>query len=1453
MTMKRTILLTSVAFVFVLQCLAQPICDIKEYTIKDGLAQSILSGLLQDKKGFMWFGTWDGLNKFDGYTFRKYKSVQGDGSSMTNNRLRKITESQYGDIWCQTYLEKAYLFDSATETFIDVLGALEAEREQTFVVRRIVSLPKGIAWVTCDQGYNFRIDEKGIKENNGTTMFSTFSNTVKGEVVYEIYQDADGDEWILTNKGITIVGRKEINSDFPFQFFVELNNEIWLSRSNGKLAKYDKKTSAPLFIEIAPEIEHIHAIESIDNHTLAIGSEKGLILFNTQNRTSRLIDIRVPTQQNSDVTTIFKDKTGELWLLTQGKGITRVNIHTNEVQHLFTPDAEVVHYERSNTPRIFEDAVGCLWVLPRDGNLSYYDRKNKRLESYLINPEDPKSAFHPYMRDLCIDKQGNVWFTSIRGVQKISFSERNYEYTLLDYGMEVRALLRDHRNYFWVASKSGKIRVFDAQENFKGFLSNTGGLTQGANSFVHSAYCFMEDENENIWIGSRHDGIFLLQKEKGTSFGYRITNYTHHPEDPYSLSNNSVYSIYQDNQKRIWIGSYQGGINLIGKNEKNELIFIHNGNRLNNHPSTLLQRVRHITQIGDSVMMAGTTDGLLTFSSNFNQPEEIKFYHNYRKPQISTSLNGNDVMQVFTDSRKNTYIVTFSGGINKIVSSNLLSDTIAFKAYTERSGLSSDLTLSMAEDQSGHLWIVSENALTRFDPLTEQFENYNQQFLPNNVYFSEAIPCETASGSIVFGSDHGIVGILPKDIRKSNYIPPIVFTDVKIQNSDLYTDIDGLKKLTLSPKQRNITLQFAALDYKNSQNISYAYRLKGLEDKWNYSDKNRSASYLNIPKGKYNFEIKSTNSDGVWVDNLRTLTIEVQPTFQETVWAWILYLLFFIILTGTIVYVLFYIYRLRHRVDMEQQLSNIKLRFFTDISHELRTPLTLISTPVTEVLEHEPLTPTAKEHLTLVQKNTNRMLELINQILDFRKIQNKKMKILVEEVEVIALLSKIADCFRLVADEKRITFSLNKEINTALLWVDKDKFEKIFNNLISNAFKYTPSGKHITIAVASEAKNMVISIIDEGIGIHPQKLNSLFQRFETLDNRNTLHASSGIGLSLVKELVELHHGSIEVISEPGGGCEFKVKFPTGNEHFKEDKQAELIFSDTSTFPADVSPGEPNEITAGQDDEMVNAPQEKLSILVVEDNEELRGFLNTILSRRYLVLQASNGQEGLDMTIQYVPDLIISDVMMPVMDGLEMANHIKENINVCHIPIVLLSAKSALDDHVKGLESGIDDYITKPFSATYLKTRINTLLKQRKLLQERYITMFIDKRQLTVDIHPSEPQITSFDKVFLEQAVRFVEDNIDNVEMTIEEFASALKMSRTVFYRKLKTIVGLTPVDFVREIRIKRAAQLIDSNEYTFSQIAYMSGFNDPKYFTKCFKKHFGVTPSEYKDNRILRN
>lgn len=1430
--------------------IAQPVCQVKHFSVKDGLSQGVVMNILQDKKGFIWFSTWNGLNKFDGYTFKNYKPSLEETYALGSNRMGAIYESKYGDIWCPTYDGHACLFDIKTEKFIDVIQSIELSPKHPNYITRIYSLEKGIAWLCCSNGYAYRVDELLCKKGEGITPYPPFSHEIKGELIYNIYQDSEGDEWILTDKGISIIGKKTLDTDFPFQFIIQVKETVYLVTEKNKLATYDFHTKKLKFLDIPYPHNKINNVTLIGKEMLALGTDNGLILFSTQKNTFQQIDIRTDTQPANDVEYLYQDLQGDIWIFSKTSGIIHLNLVTNKKEHLFTPQNEVIKHGRKSNKLIFEDKNNNIWLIPNDGNFCYYDRKEKKLKPLLTDINNPKSIFSPLIRSYALDNQGNCWLATARGVEKLCFFPQSYQFNLTDYEAETRAFLRDSNNRLWTASKSFLIQIYAPDGTLEGYLSPHGSIVKEKQPFFDGVYSIMEDKDGNIWLGTRNSGLFQLKK-KGVN-QYSIQHFKHNPDDPYSLSNNSIYTILQDSRNNIWIGCYGGGLNLLTYTKDGKTLFIHSNNELKNYPTAYAMTVRNIAEAPGGVLLVGTTNGLLTFSNNFERCEEIKFYRNSRKSGNKNSLSANDIMHIYTDKSKTTYVVSFTGGINKVISKNLLSENIEFKNYDKSNGLSSDLVLSVIEDTQNQLWIVSEIALSKFNPIKETFENYELSSIYQEFNFSEALPIINARNQIVLGTDKGFLEIYPEKMQKNKYIPNIVFTGLKIQGHPSGYSINHLKELKLNSSQRNVTFQFAALDYANPKEIMYAYRLQGLENEWNEADNNRSASYINLPAGKYQLQIKSTNSDGVWVDNVRTLPIHVVPTFWETYWAWLFYFILFTLFTATVMYVLFYIYRLRHRVDIEKQLADIKLRFFTDISHELRTPLTLIGSPVTEVLENEPLSPLAREHLTLVQQNTERMLRLMNQILDFRKIQNQKMKLLIEETDLIALLRKVMNNFKLIAEEKNMNYQLVSSIQSLYGWVDRDKFEKIFFNLLSNAFKYTPAGKSITVKVTTEKEKINIEVADEGIGIAIEKQGSLFQRFETLVKQNILQPSSGIGLSLVKEMVELHHGTITIDSEPGIGSRFTITLPLQREIFTEDVQVEFILDDgkgSSSVPHPVDSTKASEDMENKEEFDNNG--DNLSILVVEDNEELKVFLKNILSETYTVITASNGEEGLRHAIDNIPDLIISDVMMPVMDGLEMIKQIKENNNICHIPIIVLSAKASLDDRIAGLEQGIDDYIIKPFSATYLKTRIASLLRQRKLLQEIYMNKLAEGKNISSSntLTPSQPQITPYDEQFMQKVMEFMEEQMDNAELTVDEFAEKLMLSRTIFYRKLKSIIGLTPIDFIREIRIKRAVQLIDCGEYNFSQIAYQTGFNDPKYFGKCFKKIMGITPSEYKEKK----
>lgn len=706
---------------------------------------------------------------------------------------------------------------------------------------------------------------------------------------------------------------------------------------------------------------------------------------------------------------------------------------------------------------------------------------------------------------------------------------------------------------------------------------------------------------------------------------------------------------------------------------------------------------------------------------------------------------------------------------------------------------------------------------------------------------AETKPVLLSSGKLLLGSLYGALCITPDELHKSDFVPPVVFSHLNIyQNNtsrrqDIYSNDEAQY---LRSDERNFTITFAALDYVNSPAIKYAYRIKGLNDQWIELGTNRSASLVNVPAGDYLFQVKSTNADGVWVDNVASLSIHIDPVFGETVWAVLLYITLAVVIMLVVVCIVLRITNLQRRIDFEQQISNLKLRFFTDISHELRTPLTLIASPIDEVISNEKLSDAGLENMQVAKRNTDRMLRLINQILDFRKIQNDKMKVLVEQVDIIPLILKIYGNFVPMAHTHRIDFRLVCPLDSFVMYTDVDKLEKILFNLLSNAFKYTPDEKTISLSVTCEKQVLCLQVKDEGRGINAQKLNRLFTRFDTLDEADP-NMSTGIGLSLVKELLNLLHGTVRVDSKLGEGSSFFVRLPGSRDTFDADANAEFILAD----------GENSGSETVVPDNLVEEEEDKETrILIIEDNEELRHFICGVLAREYVVFEAGNGRQGLEMTLSELPDIVICDIMMPEMDGIEYLKQVKGNSDICHIPIILLSAKSSLNDQIQGLEYGADEYITKPFSSAYLKARVDSLLKQRQILYDYYTSKMRGEKDtaLMEQLAPSTPQVTHFDDDFIRNILQSVEENIQNSEFGIDDLAEAMSMSRTVFYRKVKSLMGVSPVDFVKTMRIKRAVQLLEQDELTVSEVGYMSGFTTPQYFSRVFKEAMGCTPKEYK-------
>ena len=962
-------------------------------------------------------------------------------------------------------------------------------------------------------------------------------------------------------------------------------------------------------------------------------------------------------------------------------------------------------------------------------------------------------------------------------------------------------------------------------------------------------YCFYQDKKGRIWIGTKGVGIYLVSRRNtGGDLAFDINNFRSAQNDIYSLSHDAVYTFFEDKNSRLWIGTFGGGVNMVDEND-GRIEFINHRNTLRSYPISQCQKVRHIASDSIGNIWAATTNGMVCFEENFSSAGSIKFTQVSPGKADYEDANLYDMHYIYTTKDKQMFLASAGSGLLKMVKFDGAQSQ--FIVYSKAEGCVSDIILNIQEDERGKLWMSSAHGISSFNIADSQFNLYDSSNGLESEDFSEASVLKLKDNRIAMGSNAGLYIFDPSKIRKNNFIPPLVFTGFQISNqnveigaedSPLTKSIDYIDTLILQHNQSVFTISFAAMDMENTRNIEYAYRLKGFNDDWTILREIPKVTYTNLPKGDYVFEVKSTNSDGVWVENTRRINIEVKPAFWQSTIAYVIYALIFISVLLIFFYIQYVFFKLRNKVDIEHKVSNLKLRFFTDISHELRTPLTLIASPVEYLIKNEEMSDSAKAQMIVVQRNVDRMLRLVNQILDFRKIQNAKMKLKIEKIAIGEFVSQVGENFMRIAVEKEIKYTYSDKSNDISIWADKDKLEKIIFNLLSNAFKFTPAGKRIEVEVISSDESVTIRIQDEGVGMSRDKLSRLFERFESSVNYEGFQPGTGIGLSLTKELVDMHHATILADSQGGKGTWFAVSFRLGNKHYKDDVDYIVEDDDIPELEEDTQVVIPNAETP----EGIN---DKQSILIVEDNKDLREFLTTVLEKEYRIIQACNGVEGLHNAYDNLPDIIISDVMMPEMDGIKLTHHLKDDVRTSHTPVILLTAKTAMEDRLEALSAGADDYITKPFSAEYLEARIKNLLGQRQKLQELLISKLAhtESEGGKIEVAPSIPNVVSQDDIFIQNLINSLEENMENSELTVDDLVSFAGLSRSVFFKKLKSLTGLAPIEFIREMRIKRAAQLLETQQYNVSQVAYMVGMNDPRYFSRCFKQKYEMTPTEYKE------
>lgn len=1002
---------------------AQPICVARQYTVRDGLIQSNPAQILQSHNGFIWVSTWNGVSRFDG---RDFETFQFD--SLLNQHMQRLENTADGNLWMIAYdRHSLYLYDIRENKLINVLKQYEQHFNTPLQIENLYPLFKGITWVTLNNGGCFRISDKECTVSSGIQYITAIDDVELGKVS-RVFEDKQGEEWVFSDKGVSIFGKRTISS-YPFSMFETMDNLVFLASQNGRLAYYDVNTMQFNIVPFQEKIQHINGIKVLKDNQLAVLSDKGLYLCRFPELAMEKYDFSLPGHDDAAVRKVYQDSKGFLWIFTGLPGIIRLDPETGVKQYLNTPSGYMAS-SPENELFIYEDPNGVVWTIPYKGIFSYYDEKSRELKVY-FTPGRNHIPYSPIIKTTYVDKQNNLWIKSQRSFIKMFFPPSPYTYRELDNYFDTKSFLFDSDEHLWIATKKGIIRIMDSQKNLLGYLSPDGELAQTETVFAEGGiYVMLKDQAQTIWLGSKENGLFRLVP-RNRPYHYEVYHYMNNPSDPYSISDNKISCIDEDHNGRIWIGTYGGGLNLVEEKEDGAIRFIHAENKLSGFPINRTNSIRCMVEGPGHTMLVGTIEGLITFSSDFSDYENIRFYLNLPRPQATDGLCSADVMSVLRTTDETIYCYCYGGGLCKLVSSNLLSDELRFRSFGKET---SPLARALIEDKNHNIWIGSETDITLFDVHDQTFESFGETFFNRSFNYSECLPVTDRQGDILMGTEGGMLVFSPDSIVKQTYEAPIVVTGIKYSEDNLSHVLSDADYLEIPTRRRNFTISFAALDYTNSLDIEYAYKLD--DNQWYYIGKKNSVSFVSLPAGKYQFQIKATNGDGIWMNTVKTVTLQVLPTFWETGWAKAFYLVVVLVISLAIGYVFFYIYYLKHKVNMEQRLAEIKVRSFIDISHELRTPLTLISGPVSEVLSQEPLTSRTRHHLQLVQKNINRMLLLINQVLDFRKIQNKKMGLTIEYRDIIIMLHNIMDNFRLLATEKNINFSLQTTL-LLLFFVDR--------------------------------------------------------------------------------------------------------------------------------------------------------------------------------------------------------------------------------------------------------------------------------------------------------------------------------------------------------------------------------------------------------------------------------
>jgi signal transduction histidine kinase/ligand-binding sensor domain-containing protein/DNA-binding response OmpR family regulator len=1365
--------LSSCLLIFFLLLHIVTIGQVKDYQfsrldIQSGLSNNQVNCVFKDAKGYMWFGTLSGLNRYDGYGFKTFKHDDLDSATIIDDNISRLFEGPGQKMWIKTqsdfnlYDPESEKIERRPENYLQSLG-LPAEGFIT-----ILKAKETFYFIYANAGVYVYEPSKKIRHITKSLPSDRLQNPVTSAVL-----DSKNYIWLLRYNGIiekidaeqdktllrtSIFQKENIHLQFGYAMFIDDQDEIWMYQRNTLSGLYQFTPSKNSLRHYSKESGSL--VISSNAINAVAQDNKGFIWVITDHGGINIIDkerltIRnLTTQENNRksiaddaLNAIYRDDLGIMWLGTAKKGINYFDENSNKFPLFQHAASEGFNIPFDDVNVFAEDKKGNLWIGTNGGGLIYFDRANKKFTEYKHHPSNNNSLCNDVVVSLCID----------------------------------------HEQKLWIGTYLGGMDCFDGK-NFIHYRHIDSLPESIADDRVFSIY---EDSNLNLWIGTLNFGLDRFDREKNVF-------YHHNTHVPQTMHSENITSIMEDSRGNLWIGT-SWGIDVLDKSTSR---FIH------------------------------------YISGN-------------------SKLSYNNVNGIFEDHAGNIWIAT-NRGLNVLPKGKA-----DFKPFFIKDGLPDNTVLDILEDDDHYLWISTKSGISKIEivngadqELSIRCVNYNEYDGLQGREFNRFAAMKTRSGELIFGGSNGFNLFRPSELKNNNHVSPVVLTNFQLFNKSLNageqfnnhiileSSISETSEIVLRHNENDFSLEFAALEFTNTAKTRYAYMLEGFNKEWiPVNGKTRVATYTNIDPGNYVFIVKATNDDGTWNEKAVRLNISVLAPWWKTPAAYILYILF----VAAVLYLLrkliirrekdrFILATERKEVQRMRELDLMKIKFFTNVSHEFRTPLSLILIPIEKFI-NQSNNAEQKNQFQLIQRNARRLLNMVNQLLDFRKMEVNELKLHAQEGDIIQFINEVTNSFTDLADKKNIRFNYSEHVHRLVMKFDHDKIERILFNLLSNAFKFTSEEGEVSVELRLLRQTgesfLQIQVKDSGIGIDSDKQSKIFDRFYQVSMPNTiLNQGSGIGLAITREFAEMHGGSIKVDSAPGIGSCFTILLPVRT---AADTVENLIPADAP----ELSEKEWEEQLSGLNgSEKPGIGQlKKPVILIVEDNDDFRFYLKDNLKEYFTIIEAVNGREGWKKILSTHPDLIVSDISMPLMNGIELCRKVKTDARTRHISVILLTALAGEQQQLMALETGPNDYITKPFNFEILFSKIKNLVEYQQVVKETY--------QKQLDVSPSDIENDLPEDDFIKKVLEIIENNMASSEFSVDNLRQELLLSRTSMYKKVLAVTGKTPIEFIRIIRLKRAAQLLEKTSHNVTEIAYMVGFNNPKYFARYFKDQFGILPSVY--------